>query len=184
MFKAMFEHELKEKTCALIHVADVPTSAMRALLLYLYTGKPLGAIWSCSQLLNNTKENHNSSQPNLLPSPEHNFLSELVPSGVDQCLRYLQLSVANWTVAACHLAMSFIVWVPCRELQITYFILNVVVDCVSVHNCWSGLVVLWYIKGEVLQIRHSWHDLEYRSYRLQGVLSVRHCCQNGINSGD
>lgn len=38
VFKAMFEHELKEKTCALIHVADVPTPAMRALLLYLYTG--------------------------------------------------------------------------------------------------------------------------------------------------
>ena len=55
MFKAMFEHELKEKTCALIHVADVPTSAMRALLLYLYTGKPLDAIWSCSQLINKHK---------------------------------------------------------------------------------------------------------------------------------
>lgn len=89
MFKAMFEHELKEKTCALIHVADVPTSAMRALLLYLYTGKPLVVIWTCSQLINITERNHNFSQPNLLPSPEHNVLSELLPSGVDQCLRYL-----------------------------------------------------------------------------------------------
>ncbi|EFJ24139.1 hypothetical protein SELMODRAFT_438494 [Selaginella moellendorffii] len=39
VFNAMFEHELKEKTCAVIRVADVPTPAMRALLLYLYTGE-------------------------------------------------------------------------------------------------------------------------------------------------
>ncbi|KAG0573560.1 hypothetical protein KC19_VG188400 [Ceratodon purpureus] len=39
VFKAMFEHELQEKTCAHIRVADVPTPAMRALLLYLYTGE-------------------------------------------------------------------------------------------------------------------------------------------------
>ncbi|KAG0596238.1 hypothetical protein M758_UG235800 [Ceratodon purpureus] len=38
VFRAMFEHELQEKTCAHIRVADVPTPAMRALLLYLYTG--------------------------------------------------------------------------------------------------------------------------------------------------
>lgn len=54
----------------------------------------------------NTKENHNSSQPNLLPSPEHSYLSKSVHSGLDQCLRYLQLLVANWIVAACHLTMS------------------------------------------------------------------------------
>ncbi|KAJ7551948.1 hypothetical protein O6H91_06G035500 [Diphasiastrum complanatum] len=39
VFKAMFEHELREKTCAVIRVADVPTPAMRALLLYMYTGE-------------------------------------------------------------------------------------------------------------------------------------------------
>lgn len=39
VFRAMFEHELQEKTCAHIRVADVPTPAMRALLLYLYMGK-------------------------------------------------------------------------------------------------------------------------------------------------
>jgi hypothetical protein len=37
----MFEHELQEKTCAHIHVTDVPTPTMYTLLFYLYMGKGL-----------------------------------------------------------------------------------------------------------------------------------------------
>lgn len=39
VFRAMFEHELKEKTSAVIRVDDIPTAAMRGLLLFLYTGE-------------------------------------------------------------------------------------------------------------------------------------------------
>lgn len=39
VFRAMFEHELKEKTSAVIRVDDIPTPAMRGLLLFLYTGE-------------------------------------------------------------------------------------------------------------------------------------------------
>eukprot|EP00271_Cylindrocystis_brebissonii_P008739 TRINITY_DN23224_c0_g1_i1.p1 TRINITY_DN23224_c0_g1~~TRINITY_DN23224_c0_g1_i1.p1 ORF type:complete len:268 (+),score=58.86 TRINITY_DN23224_c0_g1_i1:150-953(+) len=39
VFRAMFEHELKEKTSASIRVDDISTPAMRGLLGFLYTGE-------------------------------------------------------------------------------------------------------------------------------------------------
>ncbi|KAG6545688.1 hypothetical protein Mapa_012873 [Marchantia paleacea] len=100
VFKAMFEHELKEKTCAVIRVADVPTPAMRALLLYIYTGDhDTKALQEHGMAL--LAAAHKYDIPDLKRVCETAVASMVLPFNALETLHQARLYDANWVKKAC-----------------------------------------------------------------------------------
>lgn len=100
VFRAMFEHELKEKTCACIHVADVPTPAMRALLLYLYTGDHDAKVMKEHGMALLTAA-HKYDIPDLKRVCETAVANAVQPSNVLEILHQARLYDATWVKKAC-----------------------------------------------------------------------------------
>ncbi|XP_024377667.1 uncharacterized protein [Physcomitrium patens] len=100
VFRAMFEHELKEKTCAHIHVADVSTPAMRALLLYLYTGDHDTKVMKEHGMALLTAA-HKYDIPDLKRVCETAVANSVKPSNVIETLQQARLYDATWVKRAC-----------------------------------------------------------------------------------